>query len=80
LHIGDGCEVPLKVYSSTSTLQLLLMAPVKARHLHITNRCGPFESKVLTHYKPLWPLWEQGTYTLQLLLWAPLKAYSTCTL
>jgi len=56
LHIGDGCEVPLKVYSSTSTLQLLLMAPVKARHLHITNRCGPFESKVLTHYKPLWPL------------------------
>jgi len=58
------------------TLQLLLVAPVKARNLQITSFWGPFESKVLTHYNYCWiPLyWKYGTYTLKLLLGASLKA------
>jgi len=62
--------------NSTCTLKLLLVAPFRARYLHITLDVGsPFERIVLTRYSYcLWPLWKQSTYTLQLLLAASLKA------
>jgi len=103
-HNFLGIEVGLKLFfiftlemvvkplwkHSTYTLQILLVAPVKARHLHITSCWGPFESIVLTRYNCFWqplstqgilhysycwgPLWKHNSYTLQLLFGAPLKA------
>jgi len=37
-------------------LQLLVEAPLKAKHLHITFAIAeaPFESRVLTHYSCCW--------------------------
>jgi len=45
-------------------LQLLLVAPLKARHFYITVEIeNPFdESRVLTHYGCYWgPFWKQGS-------------------
>jgi len=47
---------------------------LKYETLEISENSGPFEEKVLMHYRYFGPLWKQGIYTLQLLLGAPLKA------
>ena len=60
---------------STYALQLLLVASLKARYLHIKVAVGgPFEIKVLTQYDCCGGALKQSTYTLQLRLRAPLKA------
>jgi len=52
----------------TYTLQLLLRALLKKEYLHITMTVGgPFESRVLTHYRDCWrALWKLSTYDLLL--------------
>jgi len=47
----------------TSTLQLLLEAPLTAQYLHITIAVWvPFENILLAHYSCCWwPLWKKGT-------------------
>jgi len=67
LHIGDGSGILCRystytkklLKNSTCILQLLLVAPLKARYLYITLVVGsPFESIVHTHYNCCWGPFE----------------------
>jgi len=82
------CSLKMVVRSlwkdGTCTLQLLLVATLNVRFLHIKVAAGgPFQSKVLTHYSCCWHLFESMKFYIIIAVGDPFESkvlthYSSC--